>query len=165
MADKRAPKKLLEMRKTISNAKLAQRSDDLVPTLQRGTVIKPPDSLLSDKVREQWKVTVSNLIDLEIVTLQDLPSLEQGFIILEEFHRVKNSLDEIRAQSEAEIITDDDTLTTIVKLQKSLTNLSNTYNSILGKFGVTPTERAKMEWGHLKEQESKNPIEALLGNS
>lgn len=162
MADKRAPKKLLELRKTVPKSKLALRSDDNVPVLKRGSRMEAPPAISSLYVRKLWNITTANLIDLEIVAVQDLPQLELAFLMLEEFHNDRASLDAIRSTHEG-AVTDPGALAEITKLQRAMTNLASQFTQIMGRYGISPSDRAKMQWEHLDaEQKNANPIEMLL---
>lgn len=162
MGTPRTPKKLLDLRKTVPKARMADRNDDRVPTIARGTRFAPPDTLQTEHVRQLWTITVGSIIDLEIVAVQDLVQLEQAFIALEEFHNNRASIDAIREMHEG-AVTAPNAIADITKLQRSMTNLSAMFTQIMSRYGMSPADRTKLEWGHLDPKaKSVNPIEQLL---
>lgn len=159
MPKPRTPKKVLLLTKTVRGQKiLGTRSDDLVPTLKRGTEIGPPAKLKTDYAKSQWTVVTNELINLEVLAIQDLPTLEQAFVMLDEFHNTLDSIHKIRDAHEGPIVDPKD-IDTLHKLSSILIKVTGEYNRILYRFGITPAERAKMQFN---KEPNINPIETLL---
>jgi len=153
------PKKILELTKTVRGKDIANRTDDVPSTIDKGSVIEVPESIKSEYTKKQWYAVTTQLINLGILAVNDVPTLEQAFGHLEEYHHTLDSIHKIRESNDGPI-TDGKLVETLAKLNSMLSRSSREYNAILYRFGVTPVERTKIQYKDDKAE--MNPVEALL---
>jgi P27 family predicted phage terminase small subunit len=155
----RAPTEVLKLHGTYENCKHGDRVDDLFPVIS-GVAIEPP-ATLTDKAAAQWNHFVPVLLNLKVLAVQDLVMLESAFILMGEYYDALEEIQKIRNKKKK---TNDD-LIRRSKLNNWMTRSIKECNSILCRFGVSPSERAKLIGLTPKEEGEQymDPLEVVLG--
>jgi len=105
----------------------------------------PAPDCLSPPLVKVWNNTTNKLMTAGVLRNIDLPLLEQGFRVLEEAYLVNKQIQDMRDLEKIEPWTDAQ-FNKWQKLSQSQSRLTTTLGLILGKFGMTPSDRAKLSF-------------------
>lgn len=101
------------------------------------TQVNAPDWLPADLV-PIWQTVAADLCAMGALCPSDLVLLEQAFRLMENATRIQELIDNEFLSGEGVDVKD------LAKLTASLTGQVAAYERILSKFGVTPSERARL---------------------
>jgi hypothetical protein len=161
----RKPTALLKLSGVAKNNKkvYAGRIDDKLPMVSRDTEIDPPEHFLP-WTKERWVQTINWCCRAGIVSWADYPTLEAGFQALEDAHVCDMQIDFIRKARVGDIPPGGE-IDQISKLSAQKYKALNYFSSTLGKFGITPADRAKLTINDLnRKAKEENPVLAVLQN-
>lgn len=156
----RKPKKLKQLIHETGDKEIAKLPDDLSPKIQKGCVIEPPSSISLPETIAQWKLVTRQLIDTELISPADLPTLEQAFAHLDGFRHAVKAIEKLR--KDIPDSTDQARIEKENKLSLMMTRNISSYNNIMYRFGITPVERTRIAF-NLDENEEKDALNAIIG--
>jgi P27 family predicted phage terminase small subunit len=156
----RAPTGLLKLHGTFEPGKHGDRIDSNLPVLENISAIEPP-ATLTEAAADRWNLVVPALINSKLLAQQDIPMLEEAFILMGEYF---DAIDEINHIKRKTKITEAD-IKKRMKLNAWMVRSMTACNSILCRFGVGPTERAKLTALAKTEEEKEvaDPLAVVLG--
>ena len=156
----RVSKELLELNGRMTNQTVYKDytpSSGLVSTISKDTILKPP-AKISAKSKKAWNAIVPNLIALQVLNEQDLPSLDKMINSFEEYVKATNAIKEFDKVFDPLDINQ-------VKHRRALNQWMmdsiNSFNRIAAHFGITPTERTKLTLA--VEEKTDDPLSVVLG--
>jgi len=154
----RAPTALLKLHGTFETCQHGDRIDSQLPVLNAIT-IEPPDTL-TPLATQRWNTVIPALLNAKIVAQQDIPMLEEAFILMGEYF---DALEEINKIKKKKKLTDVD-FKKRMKVNAWMIRSITACNSILCRFGVGPSERAKLTALAIptEEKEAIDPLAVVL---
>ena len=108
-----------------------------------------PKSLKTKYVRKFYKTLTSNLIALKVLSAQDLPEIEHMCIVLEKLRDIDTKL------IECDFIEDPINYDRLIKTQSIL---NKQFESIAGKYFISPVARQKMVLDNFNIQKTAQEI-------
>jgi P27 family predicted phage terminase small subunit len=103
------------------------------------TSIEAPATLTQPAV-QRWNTIIPALLNAKIVAQQDIPMLEEAFILMGEYFDALEEINKIKTKKK---LTEID-LKKRMKINAWMIRSITACNSILCRFGVGPSERAKL---------------------
>ena len=103
-----------------------------------------PPAWLPPALVTTWRSVTSDLCAMGAIVPGDLILLEQAFRMMANTMSIQSRLDEALAYDGSDDEEPRDMTPTIAKLSASLVAQEAAYERILGKFGITPSERARL---------------------
>jgi hypothetical protein len=104
-----------------------------------------PSERVPEAVRAEYSMTMRRLVDLGIIIDADVPLLEQAFGLLSDaryYHelmdRVKQNMDDLDSEELPEAVK------MLVSLNSMHIKAATLYSTIISRFAITPSERAKI---------------------
>ena len=100
----------------------------------------PPNDLVNEEALDRWKYTVPYLCELHRVTSANVCYLHQAFFALQDFFETQKRITKIyekKKQSNSDIA-----LLKVLQRMKSVSQ--HDFDSSMSRFGLTPTDRAKL---------------------
>lgn len=143
----------------------ADRHAEAAVVVPLGDVSISPSKRVPASVHPEWTITMRRLVDLGIIIDADLPLLESAFVLLADaryYHelmdRIKESIDNSEGEESA------DAVKLLVSINSMHIKAVTLYSSIVSKFAITPSERAKILHAlpKNKDDEKKKSINAIL---
>lgn len=123
------------------------------------TTIKCPTKF-SSKTKKCWNSIVPNLIRQQVLSDQDLASLDMMFCAFEEYLKAQESIKAFDKEHPVLIETAD--IDKRRKLNRWLLDSITAFNKVAYKFGITPTERLR-EVERIDTQHTEDPLEIVIG--
>lgn len=157
------PRKPAEQHKANGTYRADRHAESAVVPM--GEIIMEPSEHVPVAVHPEWNTTMRRLVDLGIIIDADLPLLEQAFSLLadarythELMERVKSSIDNAEGEE------DGDAVKLLVSLNSMHIKSATLYSTIMSKFAITPSERAKILHALPKKKDDtpKKSINAIL---
>lgn len=129
------------------------------------TTMMSPDAVLLSKLtcptkfrprtRRAWQHIVPSLVGMGVVSEQDIPSLNMMFTLYNSMVLADEKLEEAEAMEDLDMM---EKLDLIEKLTKLRNNNWNASQQIMSKFGIGPTERAKLVLPEKKEESAMEKL-------
>jgi P27 family predicted phage terminase small subunit len=130
----------------------------MFPLIEAKTI--DPPSTLNDMASAQWKSLIPFLLNSKILAPQDLVMLESAFILMGEYYDAYEEIQKIRRKKKP---TQDDIMRR-AKLNIWMTRSIKECNSILCRFGISPSERAKLTSVNNEDSDEEiDPLAIVLG--
>lgn len=148
----RKPTKLLELKGTIEKWKPSQKNriDHTLTMMPTDSYIEVPNFLTNPKIIEQWKNTTNCLLQWGILSEIDLIQLELAFFYLQEIKKADLVLQATNYNDNNYSI-----------ILKNHTRLVKTFNSIVSKFGLSPSDRSKLALDTLTIRKSESILDKI----
>lgn len=116
----------------------------------------------NDETGWAWDSIVPALENLKVLTLQDLPSLNQMFKVYDMMVDSENQLQTFNGSHEINEVNDDkNLLNNQKKILDVITNLNGTWIKYCARFGVTPSDRNNIS---IPESGEDDPLAVVLGD-
>mgnify|MGYP003298971213 CR=1 FL=1 len=136
---------------------------DSSPVIPRDATLKIP-SEYSKETRKAWKSVVQNLINQQVLTENDLPSLKMLFDTYDDYVKARENYKAYNAMFDA---SDPTNTRKMVEIQRTLfatMNMArNEFNSLASRFGLTPVDRTKLPINQ-PEPKTEDPLAVVLGD-
>ena len=134
---------------------------ELLPIPDKISLPKPIAALEDKEIKKAFKEHVRMLIKLKSLYAVDIPSLVNLYLILNDIHRLRDALEKIKVGSDE-----------YLQAQDLYLKMIKTFDTLGGKFYLTPQVRNQMKLGDLqiiseqlklqKQLQSANPIDKLI---
>lgn len=125
------------------------------------TSIEPVAKFKYKRTKQAWNMTIQGLLAMRILGPLDVHYLEQGFIALDQMYKMQKMLDDYDKSVEEPLSFNKDALDARAKIVRMMQMNFATYSQVMSKFGIGPSDRAKLTIQH--EEKSEDPLDVVLG--